>query len=47
MAFAPKTEAAAGKIGPAIEQAVREGSTATETSENSLNSVDDLVEKVR
>ena len=48
LAFAPKTERAAGSIGPAIEKAVREGSkTTTDESGNSLKSVDDLVEKVR
>jgi len=51
MAFAPRTETAAGKIGPAIEKAVREGSDATTKgkgySEGELKSVDDLVEKVR
>lgn len=51
MAFAPKTEAATSKIGPAIEKAVREGSDATTKgkgySDNELKSVDDLVEKVR
>lgn len=48
MAFAPRTEQAAGKIGPAIEKAVREGSeTTTDKRGESLKSVDDLVEKVR
>ena len=48
LAFAPKTEHAAGSIGPAIEKAVREGSQTTKhESGNSLKSVDDLVEKVR
>lgn len=51
MAFAPKTETAAGKIAPAIEKAVRDGTEATTKgkgySDNELKSVDDLVEKVR
>jgi hypothetical protein len=51
MAFAPKTEAATSKIGPAIEKAVREGSDVTTMgkgySDNELKSVDDLVEEVR
>lgn len=51
MAFAPRTERAAGKIGPAIEKAVRDGSEATAKdkgySKGELKSVDDLVEKVR
>ncbi|MGE5502396.1 MAG: CvpA family protein [Ignavibacteriales bacterium] len=51
MAFAPKTEAATARIGPAIEKAVRDGTEATTKgkgySDTQLKSVDDLVEKVR
>jgi len=51
MAFAPEGKAAAGRIRPAIEQAVREGSGETPEAEgydeSELKSVDDLVEKSR
>jgi membrane protein required for colicin V production len=50
MAFAPQGQAAAGKIRPAIEKAVREGTGETPDegySENELKSVDELVEKSR
>jgi membrane protein required for colicin V production len=51
MAFAPEGKAAAGKIRPAIEKAVREGSGETPADEgydeSELKSVDDLVEKSR
>ena len=51
MAFAPQGQAAAGKIRPAIEKAVREGTGETSADEgyndSELRSVDDLVEKSR
>src|SRR5690349_10897779 len=51
MAFAPQGQAAAGKIRPAIEKAVREGTGETPAdegySESELKSVDELVEKSR
>ena len=51
MAFAPQGQAAAGKIRPAIEKAVREGTGEMPAdqgySDNQLRSVDDLVEKSR
>jgi len=51
VAFAPKTEAATGRIAPAIEKAVRDGTEVTTKgkgySDGELKSVDDLVEKVR
>jgi membrane protein required for colicin V production len=51
MAFAPQGQAAAGKLRPAIEKAVREGSGEMPESEGyeeqELQSVDDLVEKSR
>ena len=51
MAFAPQGEAAAGKIRPAIEKAVREGSGEMPKGKgydaHELQSVDDLVEKSR
>lgn len=46
MAFAPEGQAAAGKIRPAIEKAVREGAGET-PDEPEQKSVDDLVEKSR
>ena len=51
MAFAPQGQAAAGKIRPAIEKAVREGTGETPAdegySDSERKSVDDLVEKSR
>ncbi len=51
MAFAPQGQAAADKLAPAIEDAVREGSGETSDgqgySEDELKSVDELVEKSR
>lgn len=48
MALAPEGQAAAGKIRPAIEKAVREGAGETPDDEgNDLKSVDELVEKSR
>jgi len=51
MAFAPQGQAAAGKIRPAIDKAVREGSGEMPDGEGydagDLKSVDDLVEKSR
>ena len=51
MAFAPQGQAAAGKIRPAIEKAVREGTGETPAdegySDSELKSVDELVEKSR
>lgn len=51
MAFAPQGQAAAGKIRPAIEKAVREGTGETPAdqgySDSELRSVDELVEKSR
>lgn len=51
MAFAPQGQAAAGKIRPAIEKAVREGAGETSAdqgySDSELKSVDELVEKSR
>ena len=51
MAFAPQGQAAAGRIRPAIEKAVREGTGETPAdqgySDSELRSVDDLVEKSR
>ena len=51
MAFAPQGQAAAGKLRPAIEKAVREETGETPAdgsySDNELKSVDELVEKSR
>ena len=51
MAFAPQGEAAAGRLRPAIEKAVRAGNGETSGeegySESELRSVDELVEKSR
>lgn len=51
MAFAPEGQAAAGKIRPAIEKAVREGTGEDAAdkgyNDSDLKSVDDLVEKSR
>ena len=46
MAFAPEGQAAAGKIRPAIEKAVREG-TGEPPEDSELKSADDLVERPR